>query len=385
MDATNRVIEDTQLIQTAFRRLLEGNEKIAMAFKTERREFMLLSVDKERIALGMDRSEFEKWKLSDGDKVSLSLKDRGFKFDSVTTCVGSEALDGMSACVLHLPRSLRRSDTHRLVDFAPEAPLPATFTNARNTILEGQVTGFGREGVELTLKDARQKVQEHFRMGEESTVDVQLEGDVRLMASARVAYLDENVVGLKFGDKVDKDLLLKYRNWLEGQERQQIQRDREGADSGPVKKTPRTSAPDLPPPRLWTDRDPMILVLTESEDFARRIAEGLGRKFGFISLDYIKGKVKAALKDQVGPEDWGRFKLIIVHNRLRLSSPLELTRQIVEGEKCPLPVLCAGSEEDLELKRNRALAAGAVDYLPVDPFKILSVMKKLDETLVLFQ
>jgi CheY-like chemotaxis protein len=57
----------------------------------------------------------------------------------------------------------------------------------------------------------------------------------------------------------------------------------------------------------------------------------------------------------------------------------------VEQEKCPLPILLAGTGEDVELKRNRALAAGAVDYMPVEPFRILAVLRKLDETLKLFE
>ncbi len=134
------------------------------------------------------------------------------------------------------------------------------------------------------------------------------------------------------------------------------------------------------------DRDPAILILTEREDFARRMAEALGRKFGVLSLDYIKGSLRPLL---LGPEapgnGWGRARLIVIHNHLRLVSPLELSRQVVEQEKCPLPVLLAGTEEDVDLKRNRALAAGAVDYVPVEPFRILAVLRKLDETLKLFE
>lgn len=134
------------------------------------------------------------------------------------------------------------------------------------------------------------------------------------------------------------------------------------------------------------DREPLILVLTEKEDFSRRMAESLGRKFGVVSLDYIKGKVRpflAALDGEAA--SWGRVRLIVVHNHLRLVSPLELTRQIVEQEKCPLPVIMAGTEEDMELKRNRAVAAGAIDYVPVDPFNILKVLRKLDETIKMFE
>jgi len=133
------------------------------------------------------------------------------------------------------------------------------------------------------------------------------------------------------------------------------------------------------------DRQPTILILTEREEFARHMAEALGRKFGVISLDYITGPVRPFLKAFGGDEaDWGRVRLILIHNHLRLASPLELSRQIVEQEKCTLPIILAGTDEDEDLKRNRALAAGAVDFLAVEPFKILSVLRKLDETLKLF-
>ncbi|MBK8793495.1 MAG: hypothetical protein IPN59_10130 [Holophaga sp.] len=79
------------------------------------------------------------------------------------------------------------------------------------------------------------------------------------------------------------------------------------------------------------------------------------------------------------------MRLILIHNRLRLASRLELARQLAEQEKCPLPILIAGTDEDLDLKRLRAVEAGAVDYLAVEPFKILSVLKKLDEMIQLFQ
>jgi FixJ family two-component response regulator len=82
--------------------------------------------------------------------------------------------------------------------------------------------------------------------------------------------------------------------------------------------------------------------------------------------------------------DWGRIRLVLIHNRLRLASPLELSRQLVEQEKCPLPIVLVGTDEDVDLKRVRAMEAGAVDYLPVEPFKILGVLKKLDELIQMF-
>ncbi|OQA30610.1 MAG: hypothetical protein BWY56_02474 [Acidobacteria bacterium ADurb.Bin340] len=49
-----------------------------------------------------------------------------------------------------------------------------------------------------------------------------------------------------------------------------------------------------------------------------------------------------------------------------------------------MPILVAGPEEDLELKRLRAVEAGAVDFLAVEPFRILRVLQQLDQLLKLF-
>lgn len=386
MSHSERVLEDALAIRMLFQRILVANDKITMAFRTERQEFQLLVIEGEQCGLAMNRAEFEAWKLLPGEKVSLNLEDRGFKYEAVAACAGLSQAEGLSVCRLDLPRSLRRADSHRLVDFVPDEELPrATFSNSRNALLEGQVAGLGREGLELSLLDPRQKIQDYFRMGEESTLDLPLGGNLRLVAPTRVAYLDDRVVGLRFTEKADKDLLGSYQTWLEGQERLQIQRDRESFDSGTPRRAPRRGAAEVPAARMWVDRDPLILVLTENEDFPKRISEGLGRKFGFLSLDYIKGSVRPLLKEWgASGSDWGRVRLVLIHNRLRLVSPLELTKHLIEQEKCALPIVLVGNDEDLDLKRIRALEAGAVDYLPVEPFKILSLLKKLDELIQLF-
>ena len=70
--------------------------------------------------------------------------------------------------------------------------------------------------------------------------------------------------------------------------------------------------------------------------------------------------------------------------RLRVGSGLELTQQLVQEERCPLPILLGGPAEDVALKRNRAIAAGAVDFIAVEPFHVLSLLRTLEETLRLF-
>jgi len=47
-------------------------------------------------------------------------------------------------------------------------------------------------------------------------------------------------------------------------------------------------------------------------------------------------------------------------------------------------VLMVSGEDDISLKRNRALSAGAIDFLSVEPFHVLRVMKTLDDALRMF-
>lgn len=385
--ATERILEDSLAIQMIIRRRYLANDKISLAYRESREEFQILSCEAEQFSAAMPVRQFAEWGLAKGEKLSMNLEDRGFKYEAVVHCEGPGEAAGFKCCVLATPRFLRRADGHRLADFVPEPAPVCTFSNSRGALLEAQVKGFGLEGIELSFKDLHQNIHEALRMGEEATLEVPLEGHLRLIAPAKVAYLGDTYVGLAFTENADQALLGQYRNWLENQQKLQIQRDRENFVAGENRRVARISkGPGLPPVRLWVDRDPAILIVTEKEELARRMAEGLGRKFGILSLDYITGKLRPFLKIHGGEDsDWGKIRLIVIHNQLRLSSPLEFCKQIVEQEACPLPVVLAGTEDDVDLKRNRALAAGAVDYVLIEPFRILTVLRKLDETLRMFE
>ncbi|HNX30991.1 MAG TPA: hypothetical protein PKM35_05250 [Holophaga sp.] len=385
--ANERIVEDRFAIQMVLQRLYLANEKITLAYRENRGEFQILGSEEDKFCVIMPSRQFLDWGLAKGEKLALNLEDRGFKYESVVLCEGSGEMEGFKCCLLGTPRLLRRSDGYRLAEFVPETAPLCTFSNSRSSLMEAQVKGFGLEGLELTFKDNRQDIHEALRMGEESTLDVPLEGNFRLITPAKVAYFGDTFVGLKFTDQGDSALLGQYRNWVGNQQLLQIQKDRESFAAGETRGAARMSKGlELPALRTWVERDPSILFLTEKEELVRRLAEGLGRKFGIMSLDYIKGKVRPFLKAQGGDEPgWGKVRLIVIHNQLRLASPLELCRQVVEQEGCPLPVMLAGTEEDVDLKRNRALAAGAVDYIPLEPFRILAVLRKLDETLRMFE
>lgn len=382
-------LEDAQAIRMVLQRLILGGSKVTLAYQSQKADFPVHTEDGARLSLKMSQEEVQAWSLRPGESVSVKLEDRGLKYETVTAFHSAANLDGVEVASLTLPRVLRRSDSHRMAAFIPDsAPPRAAFTNARGGLFDGSVKSFGLQGLELALRDPKQNIQEAFRMGEQSLVDVRLTDTLQLKAKTTVTYFGDDHVGLKFNKDNDPRLLNQYQAWLGEQQRLQAQRDAAGFNpSGAVVPLARANqAAVLPKLRILVDKEPMLLLLSEKADFAQRMAEALGRKYGLAWLDYVKGPLRAQLGDLATEAlPWGRASLLLVHNQLRLTSPLELCRQVVERERSPMAVLLLGTDEDADKKRHRALEAGAVDYLVVEPFKVLQVLRKIDEMVALTQ
>jgi CheY-like chemotaxis protein len=182
----------------------------------------------------------------------------------------------------------------------------------------------------------------------------------------------------------------RYRQWLLEARHRQANRDRSrfnpgGLESARVAARPEPPRPVAAAPRLLVDRDPLVLVLAEGEAFPARLAEAIGRKFGVVAFDVGPGPVKPALQELgVDGQGWGRIRLVLIHHTLRTGSAMDRCRRLVQEEGCPLPILVAGTSEEADLKRNRAVAAGAVDHVVIEPFRVLAVIQTLDQTLKLF-
>lgn len=386
------LLEDAAAIRMALQRLCLAGARLDVAYKSQRAAYPIFTEDGERLAFRMSFQDIGAWGLKVGDNLAIKLKDRGLEYDCVVAHAGQELIEGVETCLTAIPRVLRRSDMHRLADFIPDRTpaqaYVATFTNTRNAIIDGTVQSFGEEGMELVLRNSKQDIRELLRMGEESLLDVHLDDGLRLQAPTTVAYFGENLVGLRFGGKTDPKLLDQYRTWVQDQQQHQAQQDREEfSPRGFQEATARISrATAMPTVKLLVDRDPLLLLLTEKEDFARRFGEALSRRFGLAMLDHIKGPVKTQLKGIDGGDGgWGRVRMVLIHNQLRLTSPLELCRQLVNQEGCPVPVLLLGNEEEEVKKRHHAMTMGAMEYVVVEPFRILAILRKLDETLRLFE
>lgn len=380
-------LEDPDEVRMAFQRLCEAQGSVELVLNHLRGTFPVLAEGPGRIVLGISDVTRGQWGLKPGARMTMHLQDRGIPYEATVEFQGHGRLEGEEACHIGLPRLLRALEEHRLAEYVPDRGLTCTFSTQAQDILRGSATAFGEDGLELEPPDDKQTLPERLRLNAKTHLELHHERDATLVLAAKVAYYREKVWGLRFTEDTDPHVLGRYRTWLMEARRAQMRRDRERFD--PKGRSAPKAAPEAPKlgtqANLLADKDPVVLVLAEGEAFPKRLAEALGRKLGVASLDYVKGPVKPTLTTLgAGPEGWGRAKLILVHTKLRVASPLEVVKQLAGPEACTLPMLIVGSEEDAEVKRNRAIAAGAVDYLVVEPFNVLKVMKALEETLRMF-
>ncbi|HJW44639.1 MAG TPA: hypothetical protein VJ463_09280 [Geothrix sp.] len=381
--------EQPETIRMAFQRLVEAEGTVELVFGHFKGDFRVLAEAPDRVIVGLTDVERGQWGLKPGAHLTLHLLDRGLAFEAIVDFQSHGKVHGVESCSVSMPRLLRAVDTHRLADFVPDRPLPCPFADQHNNVKDGFATAFGVDGLELAPPEGTRVLGEVMRLNATTTVELRIGPSESLVLPARVAYFGDQVWGLRIQDGADKIQVGRYRQWLIEARRQQQQRDLArfspgGLESAKLPGRPEATRTKLQP-KLLVDRDPLILVLAEGEAFPARLAEAVGRKFGVAALDLGPGPLKPTLENLgVSGDGWGRVKLVLIHHHLRSGSPLERCRRLTMEESCPLPVLLAGTEEEADLKRNRALAAGAVDHMVIEPFRVLTVIRTLDDTLKLF-
>ncbi len=387
MNASNLNREDPEAIRRVFQRLCRAGSPVDLACGSHHGSFRLLAESPERLVLALGEVERGRWELKPGARLTLALRDRGLPFEAVVEFEGHGRFHGLEASHVSLPRLLRALETHRLADYVPEPPMPCSFADPHSNVREGLIQAFGMDGLELAFPEAVREPEELLRPGQAATVEFHGTEADHFVFKLRTAYLGERAWGLRFPEDGNPQGLGRYRQWLQEARHAQDQLDLQGFDPAGFE-TKTLPTPSLAPPRirLLVDRDPLLLVLAEGEGFPARLGPAVGRKLGVAALDLARGPVRPCLGDlgATPGAPWGRVRLVLVHHLLRSGSPLDLCRRLVQEEQCPLPILLAGTEEEAGLKRNRALAAGAVDYLVVEPFRVLSVLRTLDATLQLF-
>lgn len=381
--------EEPESIRMVFQRLCEAEDSVQLALGNLNGEFKVLAETPDRIILGISDLERGQWRLKPGAKLTLKLVDRGLPFEAVVDFEGHGKLHGVEAGHIAIPRILRALDTHRLAEFIPERPLPCPFSDQHHDVKDGFAVAFGEDGLELAPPEGTHSLSEVLRLNATSTVELRVAPGESLVLEVKVAYFLEKAWGLRLSDSADRIAVGRFRQWLMEARHQQANRDRARFNPGGLESSKLPGRKEAllltTRPKLLVDRDPLVLVLAEGEAFPARLAEAVGRKFGVAALDLGPGPTKPTLADLgVDEHSWGRIRLVMIHHHLKSGTALERCRRMVQDEACPLPILVAGTEEEADLKRNRAAAAGAVDYMVIEPFHVLSVIRTLDETLKLF-
>lgn len=381
--------DQPQAIRMVFQRLIEDAVTVQLIFGTFRHEVRVLAEASDRVILGITALERGQWNLKPGSRLTLNLMDRGMPYEAVVDFQGHGQVHAVEAAHVTMPRLLRALDTHRLVDFVPERPVPCIFADQQNNVKDGHATAFGEDCLELAPPEGTRFLGDMLRLNATSTVELRIASGDSLILPVRVAYFAERSWGLRITERADKLQLGRYLQWLTEQRHHMSQKDLERFSAGGLEASKLAGRAVAAPPksnlRILVDRDPMLLLLAEGEAFATRLAEAVGRKFGLACLDLGPGPLRPLLGDLgVEEQSWGRLRLVLIHHHLRSGSPLERCKRLTREEGCPLPVLLLGTEEESSLKRNRAVAAGAVDFLVVEPFHVLSVLRALDDTLKLF-
>lgn len=391
MGARNLNKEQVEAIRMVFQRLCEGEQTVQVGYGDFHGEFKVLAETPDRIILGISDVERGQWRLKPGSRLILKLLDRGLPFEAMVEFQGHGRLHGAEACHVTMPRLLRAMDTHRLADFVPDRPIPCPFADQHSNVKDGLAVAFGEDGLELAAPSGTRVLGDMLRLHASSTVELRAAVGDSLVLPVQVAYFGDHIWGLRLADSADRVTVGRYRQWLLEARHQQANRDRARFNPGGLESTKlpgRSESVRAGPAhsaRILVDRDPLVLVLAEGEAFPTRLGEAIGRKLGVAAYDPGPGPLTPALADLgVGDQGWGRIRLILIHHKLRSGTAMERCRRLAQDEACPLPLLLAGTEEDADLKRNRAIMAGAVDFLVVEPFHVLSVLRALDETLRLF-
>lgn len=374
-------LDDASAIRRIFQRLCRAGGDVSLKLDGKDWNFPILEEVEGRIAVALTAAERAKWSLRVGDHFRLTVFDRGRKLQGTAEVADFGTQDGAECVHLEQPRILKGRDYRGLAEFVPEKPLRAVFTSPSMDFCDARIRAMGADGLQLPLYGSGAVREGQLKPDTPTTLELALDLDAKFVIKAVTDALEEGVACLRFTEKAESEVLRSYRLWLGEARVAQDRRDRELFQSRGMRAERNTGEVRQASPTLQVlvDKDPLLLVVAEPA-FSARMAEAAGRKFGVAGCDYARGDLRPLLKD-LGVEGgaWGRVRLVLVHHRLRAMSGMELAGKLLKDERCPLPVLVAGTEEGADLKRRRALALGAVDFVVVDPFRILAVLQALDQ------
>lgn len=373
-DATE--LDEVGAIRQVLQRVCRSGALVVLRHGGQRREIALLAESPQTLTLNVSEVESQQWELPVGSKLDLELRDRGRRYRAITFFMGFGG--SPSALQSNLPRTLTWLDPEDYSDFCPPNPLHGSYATVSLDIRNGRFVAFSEQGLQM---EAKGDLSSELRLDTPLMVSLDLGQASKLVLQMAPAFFNDRGAGLRLLPASDPDMARQYAEWVRQRLHEERERDRRAFMPEGVRpeRVPTPSGAVQHALKHLVHRDPQVLLVAEDAALATHLAQALGRKFGISHLDYLQGLLRPQLEPE--GEGWGPFRLLLIHQRLFLGSGFELVHQVVEREQCPLPVLLVGSDEDLALKRNRAIAAGAIDYLALEPFKVISVMQALQQTL----
>ncbi|MBP1626530.1 MAG: hypothetical protein H6Q00_1005 [Holophagaceae bacterium] len=378
-------LDDAQAIRLVFQRLCKASGSIYLKKGRFRSGFPIYSETAGRLALGISASHRELWALKPGVTLEGIVPYRDRRFQGVFRMAEVGQVEGFECVFFDQPRLLNSLDLYRFRDLYPDKPLIGTFTTPTQDICDARMRTLGPEGVQIWIRSVTGNTSDPFRIGAETTLDLNLPRGPHLILPGTVVYLEEGHAGIKILEAADMLAVQDYFAWLADALLLQAQAERtdlvEDGVRAAMKDADRQKGA-LDEPRMLLDRDPMILVICEGQELPDRMTTLLGRRYGFASMDYLKGRVLDRLRS-LGLEQgrWDPFRVILVHQRLRCGSGLDLIRSLRSEEDCPLPILLVGGADDQELRRARAREVKANGYLAVDPLSPVTCISALEKAL----
>jgi len=381
----NSDLDDAQAIRLVFQRLCKAGGSVYLKKGRFRSGFPIYSETAGRMALGLSASHRELWGLKLGMSLEGIVPYRDRRFQGTFRVADFGQVEGFECVFFDQPRLLNSMDLYRFKDLYPDKPLIGTFTTPTQDICDARMRTLGPEGVQIWIRSVTGNTSDPFRIGAETTLDLKLPRGPHLILPGTVVYMEEGHAGIKLLESADMLAVQDYFAWLADALLLQAQLERNDLVEEGVRAALKDSEGEkgtLDEARMLQDRDPMILVICEGQELPDRMTKLLGRRYGFASMDYLKGRVLDRLRS-MGLEEghWDPFRVILVHQRLRCGSGLDLIRSLRTEEKCPLPILLVGGSDDQDLRRLRAREVKANGYLPVDPLSPVACISALEKAL----
>ncbi len=391
-------VAEREALEIMFHKMHANAQSLHLQLKDKVR-CPILSVDEKWLFVGLSIAERERQGVRQGQSARISFYFEGKELFGGVAIAGAGRLDDKDALRLSFPASMTVNDDFCLTHFHLTPRKEIVFTSTMNQLCTGAVVNLGIKGVDIKSKES-QSIKELLAVDRETQLGFELEKDLHFSFKGRVLYFqdyEEQLIGIEFLD-ADREQEQQLNQWIVDQTSRKQDKDRhflsarkQQGSGKPARmaQSPGPAAPEEGEPAapqaqpalrddyapVLKEGDPYILALSKDEELIARLGKCLMRKYGVLRSKGRFANVKELIPHY-------KPAMILVHERLGTVSGFDLAKTIIEHADQEQFIMVMGDAEDEIEKRNRAVRAGAVDYLVVTPFKTLPIFKKIDEMIL---